>query len=166
LAFVSESSPMVKSLRTSNRMSAFMGSGRDKLLKNGEWILIPVNAPSYTSEHDAILKLLPKLSPGLFFGSATKRAIYIDPDILLDSIPKLLREASVQPYNEEREGATTMLIGKGKPKDYFAQGEDDFTPKKQTLASAQTVVQNAAYQMVRIAVSDKLFGDGMEFLDS
>jgi UDP-glucuronate 4-epimerase len=166
LAFVSESSPLVKSLRNSNRMSAFMGSGRDKLLKNGEWILIPVNAPSYTSEHDAILKLLPKLSPGLFFGSATKRAIYIDPDILLDSIPKLLLEAAVQPYNEEREGATTMLIGKGKPKDYFAQGEDDFTPKKQTLASAQTVVQNAAYRMVRIAVSDKLFGDGMELLDS
>ena len=85
---------------------------------------------------------------------------------MLDSIPKLLREVSVQPYSDEVQGATAMLIGKGKPKSYFAQTEED-TPKKQVLESTKTVVQNAAYRMVRIAVSDELFGDGfMELLDS
>jgi nucleoside-diphosphate-sugar epimerase len=169
LAFVSETSPLVQSLRRNSKyraMSSFMGfSDRE----NGEWILIPLNVPSF-SGNDDILKLLPKLSPGLFFGHNTKRAIYCDPDILLDSIPKLLREASMQPYSDEMEGATAMLIGKGKPKDYFAQGDDDDTnepPRKQTLESTATVVQNTAYRMVRIAVSDKIFGDGfMALLDS
>jgi UDP-glucuronate 4-epimerase len=171
LAFVSETSPLVQSLRRNSKyraMSAFMGfSGREKPLKNGEWILIPLNVPSF-SGNDDILKLLPKLSPGLFFGQNTKRAIYCDPDILLDSIPKLLQEASMQPYSDEMEGATAMLIGKGKPKNYFAQGDDtNEPPKKQILESTASVVQNTAYRMVRIAVSDKIFGDGfMALLDS
>jgi len=128
-------------------------------------------------DKNEILKLLPKLSPGLFFGGTTKRAIYIDPDIMLDNIPKLLREASAQPYSEEMEGATAMLIGKGTPKDYFADDGDeeeemmmmmdDPNHRQRGLESTNTLVQNAAYRMVRIAVSDNLFGDGfMELLDS
>ena len=167
LAFVSNTSPLVQSLRSSNHMPSFLSGAREKLLKDGEWILVPLNAPSFpTGGDEDILKLLPKLSPGLFFGSATKRAIYCDPDIVLDSIPKLLLEASTQPLSEEMEGATALLIGRGKPKDYFAEAEDN-VPKKQMLESSQTIVQNAAYRMVRIAVSDKLFGDGfMALLDS
>jgi len=120
---------------------------------------------------------LPKLSPGLFFGGNTKRAIYIDSDIMLDNIPRLLREASAQPYSEEMEGATAMLIGRGTPKDYFADNGDeeelmmmtmdDPNYRQRGLESTNTLVQNAAYRMVRIAVSDNLFGDGfMELLDS
>lgn len=111
-----------------------------------------------------------------FFGANTKRAIYIDPDILLDNIPKLLREASAQPYSDEIEGATAMLIGRGTPKDYFADDGDeeemimmmdDPNYKQRGLESTNKLVQNAAYRMVRIAVSDNLFGDGfMELLDS
>jgi UDP-glucuronate 4-epimerase len=165
LAFVSKSSRLVQSLGMSNRMTSFMG-GRGAPLKHGEWTLIPVNAPYATMSEATILSLLPKLSPSLFFGQATKRAIYVDPDVLLDNIPILLREASMQPYSEEMEGATAMLIGKGKPKDFFAQG-DDVIPSKQKLDSTSNIVQNAAYRMVRIAVSDTLFGDGfMEMLDS
>ena len=166
LAFVSERSHLVQSLSRANPVSSLMGAKKDKLLREGKWILVPLNVPNSALEGDGILKLLPKLSPGLFFGSSTKMAIYCDPDIVLDSIPKLLREVSVQPYSDEVQGATAMLIGKGKPKSYFAQTEED-TPKKQVLESTKTVVQNAAYRMVRIAVSDELFGDGfMELLDS
>lgn len=164
IAFVSETSPLVQSLRGSNPISAFMGSDRSKLLKTGKWILIPVLMPSFPTGEEHILSLLPKLSPGLFFGPNTKRAIYVDPDILLDSIPKLLQEASMQPYNAKVEGATAMLIGKGKPNNFFAQGGDDFVPKKQVFKSTNSIIQNSAYRMVRIAVSDKLFGDGFAVL--
>eukprot|EP00957_Ditylum_brightwellii_P057474 4357393-Ditylum_brightwellii.AAC.1 len=58
----------------------------DQLLSHGFWTLIPVNAPSYTSssnnDEDDILALLPKISPGFFFGGdTTQHAIYADPDV-------------------------------------------------------------------------------------
>jgi nucleoside-diphosphate-sugar epimerase len=189
LAFVSQHSRLVQALQNPNRGSSFMGSSsssgrRDDLFRNGSWVLIPlkvaplgVDDSNDVIDKNEILKLLPKLSPGLFFGGTTKRAIYIDPDIMLDNIPKLLREASAQPYSEEMEGATAMLIGKGTPKDYFADDGDeeeemmmmmdDPNHRQRGLESTNTLVQNAAYRMVRIAVSDNLFGDGfMELLDS
>ena len=68
------------------------------------------------------------------------------------------------------EGATAMLIGRGTPKDYFTDdGDDDEEiimrlqdPSYQNhkLESTNTLVQNAAYRMVKIALSDSLFGDG------
>lgn len=165
LAFVSESSKLVQSKRNSNPSPP--SGDTPKLLKDGIWILVPVSIPSFSTGDENLLSLLPKLSPGLFFGPKVSRAIYVDPDILLDSVSKLLQEASMQPLHDDVEGATAMLIGKGKPKDYFAQDEDDFQPKKQQFESSKSMVQNAAYRMIRIAVSDKLFGDGfMALLDS
>ena len=193
LAFVSQNSLLFQALQNPNRGSSFMGSSssssstsgrRDDLFRDGSWVIIPlkvaplrVDDSNDVIDKNEILRLLPKLSPGLFFGGNTKRAIYIDPDIMLDNIPKLLREASAQPYSEEMEGATAMLIGKGTPKDYFADDGDeeeemmmmmdDPNHRQRGLESTNTLVQNAAYRMVRIAVSDNLFGDGfMELLDS
>lgn len=170
LAFVSDRSNLVQHLKSSSRISNFMASGRDKLLRNGAWILVPLNVPVFPKgdvEGD-VLELLPKLSPGLFFGRTTKRAIYVDANILLDSIPNLLREASTQPYNDEVEGATAMLIGRGTLKDKLAEEDDEsFGRIPQVFESVRRQVQNSAYRMVRIAVADKLFGDGfMELLDS
>eukprot|EP00536_Pseudo-nitzschia_multiseries_P004773 jgi/Psemu1/285337/fgenesh1_pg.82_\ len=186
LAFVSQQSVLVKSRRGTSRNG-------DSLLRDGSWVLIPMKVvPFGTStkmggngmrsednvDTNQILKLLPKLSPGLFFGSKyTKRAIYVDPDIVIHNIPKLLQESYAQPYNKDTEGATAMLIGRGTPKDYFANNDDDEEEiilnlddpgyKHQVLESTNTLVQNAAYRMVKIAVSDNLFGDGFtELLDS
>jgi nucleoside-diphosphate-sugar epimerase len=169
LAFVAEASHLVQDLRASNRMS-FIGSGSNKILRNGAWTLIPLDIPIFP-EGDAekhVLHLLPKLSPGLFFGSGTKKAIYVDSNILLDSIPNLLHEASTQPYSDEVEGATAMLIGRGEAAEKMPEEDDEsFGRITQSIQSSSTQVQNAAYRMVRIAVADKLFGDGfMELLDS
>jgi len=191
LAFVSHQSLLIQNQQGE---SPFMGggsSGRDgQLYRDGSWVLIPLKViPMHTAGADSdysrngvdqneILKLLPKLSPGLFFGSkSTKRAIYIDPNIVIDNISKLLLESYAQPYSDKMEGATAMLIGRGTPKDYFANDDDDEEEiilklqdpnyQHQNLESTNTLVQNAAYRMVKIAVSDNLFGDGfMELLDS
>ncbi|KAL3907841.1 MAG: hypothetical protein SGILL_008707, partial [Bacillariaceae sp.] len=169
LAFVAEGSHLVQSLRGSHRMS-FIGGGSSKILRNGAWVLIPLDTPIFPDgdvEKD-VLRLLPKLSPGLFFGSGTKKAIYVDSNILLDSIPNLLHEASTQPYSDEVDGATAMLIGRGKIAEKTSDEDDEsFGRTPQTIQSSSAQVQNAAYRMVRIAVADKLFGDGfMELLDS
>jgi UDP-glucuronate 4-epimerase len=161
LAFVSQSSHLVQTVQRASRVNLW---GSERLLKHGEWILVPVWVSTADEDDLDILKLLPKLSPGLFFGTHTKRAIYTDPNILLDSIPRLLREASVQPFMEGVQGATALLIGKGKPKSYFTQ--DDDGPSKQVLPRQATRVQNAAYRMIRIAVSDELLNEFMELLDS
>lgn len=186
LAFVSQHSRLVQSLQNPIRGSSFMGSGssgrRDNLYRDGSWVLIPLKVTPLGFDNitdvmnkNEILKLLPKLSPSLFFDAKTKRAIYVDPDILLDNIPKLLREASAQPFSEEIEGATAMLIGRGTPKSHFADEDDDEEimmmddPNyiQRGLESTNALVQNAAYKMIHIAVSDTLFGDGfMELLDS
>jgi UDP-glucuronate 4-epimerase len=177
LAFVSSNSRLFQSVSSSHRISSFFGVGGQQIKKQGQWILVPVNVPLIRDvgaeedlHHTSLLSLLPKLSPGLFFSKA-KRAIYIDPNILLDSIPKLLKEATVQPYNAEIEGRTAMLIGKGNADDYFVQEDEDFdfsAPEKvQKLAATETVIQNAAYRMVRIAVSDVLVDNGiLELMDS
>mmetsp|Transcript_17583 Transcript_17583/g.43253 ORF Transcript_17583/g.43253 Transcript_17583/m.43253 type:complete len:869 (+) Transcript_17583:107-2713(+) len=169
VAFVSANSVLYKSISTQSSVSSFLGGSRT-VQKNGEWILAPVKIPSSDGEpahaSERMLSLLPKLSPGLFFSKA-KRAIYIDPDILLDNINKLLEEASMQPYNSDVEGRTAMLIGKGSPVDYFAQDYDYDNPQRQTLAPIETVVQNAAYRMVRIAVAGMLFDSGFsDLMDS
>jgi len=191
LAFVSQ-----QSLLFQNKLgaSSFMDGGSsiqdDELYRDGSWVLIPLKGVSLNTaavdgdissngvDKNEILKLLPKLSPGLFFGSkTTKRAIYIDPNIVIENISKLLIESSAQPYSENMEGATAMLIGRGTPKDYFTDDEDDedeiilklLDPKyqNQKIEPANTLVQNNAYRMIKIALSDNLYGDGfVELLDS
>lgn len=191
LAFVSQQSFLIESKRGESSFTEGGSTGQhDELYRDGSWVLIPLKVVPFNTattagengsngvDNNEILKLLPKLSPGLFFGSkTTKRAIYIDPNIVVDNIPKLLTESSAQPYNEKMEGATAMLIGRGTPKDYFTDDGDDEDEiilklqdpnyQHQTLESTNTLVQNAAYRMIKIAVSDNLFGDGfMELLDS
>jgi len=194
LAFVSQQSVLIKNKQGESPFMSGDRSGHNGgLYKDGSWVLIPLKVVPLTTataadaadgdnssngvDRNESLKLLPKLSPGLFFGSkTTKRAIYIDPNIVIDNISKILTESYAQPYSEKMEGATAMLIGRGTPKDYFAIDDDeeeiilklqDPNYQPQTLESTNTLVQNAAYRMVKIAVSDNLFGDGfMELLDS
>jgi nucleoside-diphosphate-sugar epimerase len=192
LAFVSQQSLLIQNKQGESPFMSGSRSGHNGgLYRDGSWVLIPLKGvPSTTAaaaadgdnnsngvDNNEILKLLPKLSPGLFFGSkTTKRAIYIDPNIVIDNISKILTESYAQPYSGKMEGATAMLIGRGTPKDYFANDEDeeeiilklqDPNYQHQNLESTNTLVQNAAYRMVKIAVSDNLFGDGfMELLDS
>jgi nucleoside-diphosphate-sugar epimerase len=151
------------------------GGQGDVLLKHGQWILIPVAVPSPSMLASAlpmdtiVWELLPKLSPGLFFARSVQRAIYVDPNIILTSIPKILKEASMQPYLENVQGATALLIGKGKPAAststpqhkhdsiLYPPPSPNQPPKR--MESAASAVQSSAYRMVRIAAwNNKLFG--------
>jgi dTDP-4-dehydrorhamnose reductase len=151
LAFVSTSSPLVQSLRGGMPALGGMSMDRTQLLRTGSWILIPVESGDSRSEAP-LLALLPKLSPGLFFSTRVERAVYVDPDVLVDSLPKMLREASMQPQHSTHTGATALLIGKRIP--LTRDLGDGFIPRQQIWESTQSRIQKSAYRMIRIALSE------------
>jgi UDP-glucuronate 4-epimerase len=171
VAFVSESSDLVKRLKREQGFSAVItavetflkyatkSKGKTtKVLKHGFWTLVPVSTPSFSTGDEHILKLLPKLSPGLFFGEATTHAIYCDPDVVFKDIPTLLQEAKMQPYRAGTQGVTAMLVARERPKHAFGEAH--------TIAVSESI-QNAAYRMIRIGVIDEMSGDGYHpLLDS
>ncbi|GAX29360.1 hypothetical protein FisN_16Hh204 [Fistulifera solaris] len=144
VAFVSERSVLYQKLLSLK--------GDDHIVQHGFWRLIPVHLSEHSRKNDALM-LLPKLSPGLFFSVATKQAIYCDPDIILNSVPKLLKESGMQPFNEKNiRGTTAMLVGKRK--------EGHISNIRWNVTSWQDQVQHHAYRMVRIALVDEMSGDG------
>ena len=159
LAFVSTTSLLVKSLQEN---SAAADSGIP--LKHGFWTLVLVNV-NEAEKLDFFLEFLPKVSPGLFFPE-TKWIVYCEPNVIIDSIPNLLAEVAKQPLyqsnseagqtvdkkrtTEGKEGATAMLIGKGRKSQYFRKGR----------GSLQDAVQAASYRSVRISVIDEIPGEG------
>lgn len=171
IAFVSESSYLVKRLKKERGFSTvitavetflkYAGSSKGKtmkVLKHGFWTLVPASTPSFSTGDEHILNLLPKLSPGIFFGEATTHAIYCDPDIVFKDIPTLLQEAKMQPYRAGTQGATAMLVARERPKQAFDEAR--------TISVSESI-QNAAYRMVRIGVIDEMSGDGYHpLLDS
>jgi nucleoside-diphosphate-sugar epimerase len=143
IAFVSEESPLFRRLLLSEETSSVDGN---KPLLHGHWVLVPVTISKHVSDRLHILKLVPKLSPGLFFAGKTRRAIYCDPDVVFDNVPKLLEEFSVKipPIGAVAgKAATAMLIGKSRG---FAVNGN----------SVRERVRNTAYRMIRIAAIDEM----------
>lgn len=173
IAFVSESSELVQTLKKEQGFSLSItavetfikssgGNAKPKVLKHGFWTMVPVSTPSFDTGDEHILDLLPKLSPGLFFGEATTHAIYCDPDVVFKDIPSLLQEANMQPYRAGTQGATAMLVSRKRPTKTAFGGDD--SPAVVTVSES---IQNAAYRMVRIGVIDDMSGDGYHpLLDS
>jgi UDP-glucuronate 4-epimerase len=174
IAFVSESSNLVKRLKQEQGFStvftavetflkyATKSKGKTtKVLKHGFWTLVPVSTPTFSTGDEHILHLLPKLSPGIFFGEATTHAIYCDPDVVFKDIPTLLQEAKMQPYRAGTQGVTTMLVARERPTKHASSSGEACT------ITVSEAIQNAAYRMVRIGVIDEMSGDGYHpLLDS
>jgi nucleoside-diphosphate-sugar epimerase len=145
IAFVSESSPLYRSHET---------VVADGMHMHGFWSLVPVAVTKYSVGSTRLLSLLPKLSPGKFFAPTVSKAIYCDPDIVVDSIPRLIEESNMQPKHDEVEGATVMLLGR-RPL------ETSSTVHVSTERTPPHVrMQDTAYRMVRMAVIDAMMGDG------
>jgi UDP-glucuronate 4-epimerase len=154
VAFVSESSILYETA------SLTLTTGRHKAVQHGFWSLIPVRITDFAREQIHVLGLLPKLSPGQFFGISTRHAIYCDPDVIFHSIPRLLVEASMQPYNDRKiPGQTALLIGKRLLSDVSRSRFNTTRPEDQ--------VQESAYRMIRIAIIEEMTGDGFaQLVDS
>jgi len=164
IAFVSEISPLVRNAKIDQKfpltttvveqflhVTSIADDGKENedvhLLKHGFWTLVPLLIPSFKTGDEHILHLLPKLSPGLFFGQKTKKAIYSAPNVVFRSIPALLEETKMLPFQTGVSGATGLLIGRER---------NLRRRRKAAVPSTNEAVQSAAYRMIRIGVIDEM----------
>ena len=182
VAFVSEDSPLVSRLRSEGEeyVEEDAGSGLPNLLRHGFWTVLTVKTPEEGGWLHAFsgryaLEYLPKLSPGLFFGSSVRYAAYADPTVLLDDLPKLLKKMEESPsssgvkrgHHPHRhattasgpKGSTAMLLSTRRLKcDPFQRGSScpwSRPPKNDSL-------QASVYNTIRVALRGQLLGGSLE----
>lgn len=156
IAFVSELSPLARTLKQTfnypygttvleeyRRIEEL--TGKKSVLTHGFWVLVPLPIPSFTVGDEHILSLLPKLSPGAFFGEATQRAIYCDPNVAFTNVKNLLLQAQMKPLLKGSHGATALLVGHQQQAD-----------KQESNYNVNESVQAAAYRMIRIGIIEQM----------
>lgn len=188
------------------------GGSLPPLLRHGFWTVLPVKTPSSlssepvspstasassTAPDDAawmhafsgtfVLEYLPKISPGRFFGSSARYAVYADPDVLFHDLPALLRRMEDGP--PVKDGATALMVSsrrrrrKGEASSSCGAGDFDTrrggrrggassscpSPRRgfgngggtiYPTRSHNDAVQWSAYNMVRIALRGEILGGG------
>jgi hypothetical protein len=171
VAFVSESSPLVQRLKSEGEeyVEEDTESGLPNLLRHGFWTVLPVLTPS-KKESDTwlhafsgryALEYLPKLSPGMFFGSSVRYAAYADPNVALDNLPKLFKTVEDGPpsSSSHSKGSTAMLLATKQPKcDPSVRGSNcqwSRPPKNDSL-------QASVYNTIRVALRGELLGGSLD----
>lgn len=170
VAFVSEQSPLVKRLKSEGEeyVEEDVESGLPNLLRHGFWTVLPVHTPSkkdssawlHAFAGQYALEYLPKLSPGMFFGSSVRFAAYADPTVVLDNLPKLLKTMDgPNPPSGHRTGSTALLLSTKHPKcDPSVRGSScQWTrpPKNDSL-------QASVYNTIRVALRGQLLGGSLD----
>ena len=171
VAFVSEQSPLVQRLKSEGEeyVEDDTTSGLPNLLRHGFWTVLPVRTPSkkdssawlHAFSGQYALEYLPKLSPGLFFGSSVRYAAYADPTVVLDNLPKLLKmvEDGPQTSSGPDQLSTVFLLSTKHPTcDPSVRGstcEWSRPPKNDSL-------QAGIYNTVRVALRGELLGGSLD----
>ncbi|KAL9186915.1 hypothetical protein ACHAXT_010635 [Thalassiosira profunda] len=164
IAFVSESSPLVKRLRAEGEEypdegSEGNGNGNgngEPLLRHGFWTILPVKTsdpPLWTHAFDGThsLEYLPKLSPGRFFAPSVKYAAYSCPFIVVEDLPALLKMVEEGP--PLMDGSTALFLAEARPSNRAVTWQ---RPVRNDS------VQQGAYNMVRAALRRDVLGGGLE----
>ena len=161
VAFVSDTSPLVKRLRDGGEVYADDEdeTGLPPLFRHGPWTVLPVPSPDgeksgwlHSFSGTFSLEYLPKLSPGRFFGRSARIAAYVGPDVLADDLPGLLKRMDDGPPK----GGTALMVpesvwgGRG----HAVIGGDGNAPGRNDR------VQTLVYNAIRIAVRGDLLGGG------
>lgn len=143
IAFVAVDSPLYRDAT----------AGTDMIRRHGFWTLVPLKVTEFAYPYLDLYHLLPKLSPGLFFADSVRKAIYTDPDILIDDVPSLIRESDLAPSHASVSGSTLLLVGHEIP-DVVAMQR----PVRPTAVpkSKHAHAQERAYRMIRIAVIEQM----------
>ncbi|KAL7511044.1 hypothetical protein ACHAXN_007953 [Cyclotella atomus] len=171
IAFVSEQSPLVQRLKSEGEeyVEEDPDSGLPNLLRHGFWTVLPVRTPSekdssawlHAFSGKFALEYIPKLSPGMFFGSSVRFAAYADPAVVLDNLPKLLKAVEDGPRSSsgDRRGSTGLLLSTKHPKcDPSVRGSTcQWTrpPKNDSL-------QASVYNTIRVALRGQLLGGSLD----
>ena len=185
IAFVLESSPLVQRLRSEgeeylddennnqNDNSSGGSSGLPPLLRHGFWTILPVSTPSSSSESNShwmhafdgefALQYLPKISPGRFFGSSVRFAVYAEPYVLVNNIPALLKRMEDGPPINGGSTTTVLMLPSKRSRicnDPTQRGSS--APCAWTHPGHNDSIQSRAYNMVRIALRGDMLGGGLD----
>ena len=190
IAFVSDKSPLVEMLKSEgeeyvdidgNGSGSGSGAGSlPPLLRHGFWTVLPVSTSSSSSWLHAFggtfsLEYLPKISPGRFFGSSVRFAVYGAPTVLVNNLPNLLKRMedgplppqSIRSRSSSSGGAgsssTALLISSKRSTCDPAQRG---SPCSSTYTRPPTNdgIQSNAYNMIRMALRGEMLGGGLESL--
>ena len=191
IAFVSDKSPLVEMLKSEGEEYVdedSSGSGSlPPLLRHGFWTVLPVSTSSSSSWMHAFggtysLEYLPKISPGRFFGSSVRYAVYAAPTVLVTNLPNLLKRmedgplppqsirndrssSSIGSSSSSSSSTALLLSSKRKSCDPAQRGSPCSTTY--TRPPANDNIQSNAYNMIRMALRGEMLGGGLEpILDS
>lgn len=190
IAFVSDKSPLVQRLRSEGEEyledenaneGSESGGGLPPLLRHGFWTVLPVPTPSSNANAKSsaswmhafdgtfVLEYLPKVSPGHFFGSSVRYAVYAAPSILLDNIPKILRRMEEGPPaaagsgsggSPENASTAIMLSAKRPACDPAQRGST--CSSTWTRLEKNDALQSSMYNMIRVALRGDMLGGGLD----
>lgn len=164
IAFVSEDSPLVQRLRSEGGEVYYSDeSDKNKLppmTRHGFWTVLPVNFTTSDWLHAVsgsfALDNLPKISPGHFFASSVRYAIFVDPTVLIDVLPELLKMMDDGPPIKNSDVAM-MVMEKRQSCDVSIRGST--CPWKRP--GNNDSIQRTMHNMVRVALKGDLLGGGL-----
>lgn len=168
IAFVSEDSPLVQRLRSEGNM--YMdGNGSNELpemIRHGFWTLLPLKDTSSGWMHafsgSFALKYLPKFSPGHFFDSSVRYAIFVEPSVLISDVPEILKKMDIGSM-EQKSVIAMMATERRQSCDASDHGSTCTWARPRDNDSIQRTMHN----MVRVSLKgDLLGGDLTPVIDS
>mmetsp|Transcript_11287 Transcript_11287/g.18659 ORF Transcript_11287/g.18659 Transcript_11287/m.18659 type:complete len:920 (-) Transcript_11287:39-2798(-) len=157
IAFVSEDSPLVQRLRSEGKVYTDSGNNDlPEMVRHGFWTLLPVRHASSGWMHafsgSFALGHLPKLSPGQFFGSSVRYAIFVDPSVLIADIPEILKQMD---RLAEKDSVTAMIAMERRK-------SCDASDRKSTCSwmrpKNNDSIQRMMHNMVRVSLKGDLLG--------
>ena len=173
IAFVSDKSPLVQRLKAEGEEyleDENENSGLPPLLRHGFWTVLPVPTPASSDSKQWLhafdgtftLEYLPKMSPGRFFGSSVRFAVYAEPSILVQNLPGLLKRMEEGPSSKN--GSTALILAEKHSACDPAQRGSTCTWARPAKNDS---IQSSAYNMIRVALRGDILGGGLNpVLDS
>ena len=152
IAFVNENSLLMMRLKHMNGIASDKNVGDELaqessdgflnsryILKDNFWTILPISIPPMDKSEFQRVRLLPKLSPGYFFSSNTRYALYCDSNIKFKNVSSLLHILKAQPGNAGIAGKTIMMIGTK-------------TQSGQTNSMSSSNIQEKAYSSIKMTL--------------
>jgi UDP-glucuronate 4-epimerase len=153
IAFVSEDSPLVQRLRSGE---LYTDNDLPAMIRHGFWTLLPLKStPSgwlHAFSGSFALSHLPKISPGKFFGSSVRYAIFVAPSVLIADLPRILKQMDDGPPGKD--SALAMMVMES------CVARDRKCTCPLTRSGNNDSIQRMMHIMVRVALKGDLIGGG------